>query len=79
MNPSPAQGGRDLLFHEDPAGRLWTFASILFALGRELPVAMDQIGHSDPRMTLTVYAGSCSVVIGSVIGCVRWCKAKVCG
>lgn len=32
-----------------------TFASILSALGRELRVAMDQLGHADPRMTLSVY------------------------
>lgn len=33
-----------------------TFASILFALGSELPYAMEQLGHRDPRMTLGVYA-----------------------
>jgi integrase len=33
-----------------------TFASVLFALGRELPYVMAQLGHSDPKMTLSVYA-----------------------
>jgi integrase len=33
-----------------------TFASVLFALGRELPVVMVQLGHTDPKMTLRVYA-----------------------
>jgi len=33
-----------------------TFASVLFALGRELPYVVAQLGHSDPKMTLGVYA-----------------------
>jgi site-specific recombinase XerD len=33
-----------------------TFASILFATGRELPYVMAQLGHADPKMTLSVYA-----------------------
>jgi integrase len=33
-----------------------TFISILFALGYELPVVMAQVGHADPRVTLSVYA-----------------------
>lgn len=33
-----------------------TFASALFALGRELPYVMAQLGHADPKMTLGIYA-----------------------
>lgn len=33
-----------------------TFTSILFALGRDAPYVMDQLGHTDPAFTLRVYA-----------------------
>jgi integrase len=33
-----------------------TYASILFAIGRVAPDVMDQLGHSDARLTLRVYA-----------------------
>jgi integrase len=33
-----------------------TFTSVLFALGREAPYVMRQLGHTDPRFTLRVYA-----------------------
>lgn len=33
-----------------------TFASALFALGRELPYVMAQLGHTDPKMTVGIYA-----------------------
>lgn len=33
-----------------------TFASLLVALGRDMRVAMTQLGHSDPHLTLRVYA-----------------------
>jgi integrase len=33
-----------------------TFVSLLFAAGADLPYAMAQAGHADPRMTLGVYA-----------------------
>jgi integrase len=51
-----------------------TFASILFALGRELPYVMAQLGHSDPKMTLGVYArammneGDERGVLGELVG-----------
>lgn len=32
------------------------FASVLFALGRELLYVMAQLGHADPKMTLGIYA-----------------------
>lgn len=33
-----------------------TYASLLFAIGTDLPTAMDQLGHVTERMTLGVYA-----------------------
>lgn len=33
-----------------------TFASLLFALGRTAPDVMEQLGHTDPKLTLRVYA-----------------------
>ena len=33
-----------------------TFVSALFALGHELPVVMAEVGHSDPSVTLGIYA-----------------------
>jgi hypothetical protein len=33
-----------------------TFASILIALGRDPRHVMDQLGHTDPKFTLRVYA-----------------------
>jgi integrase len=33
-----------------------TFTSILFALGRDAPYVMHQLGHTDPAFTLRVYA-----------------------
>ena len=33
-----------------------TFASLLFALGRSAPDVMEQLGHTDPKLTLRVYA-----------------------
>jgi integrase len=33
-----------------------TFASVLVALGRDVRYVMDQIGHSNPTVTLGIYA-----------------------
>jgi hypothetical protein len=33
-----------------------TYASILFAIGRTAPEVMEQLGHSDARLTLRIYA-----------------------
>jgi integrase len=33
-----------------------TYASILFAIGRSAPEVMQQLGHSDARLTLRIYA-----------------------
>lgn len=33
-----------------------TFCSVLFALGRDAPYVMGQLGHADPTFTLRVYA-----------------------
>ena len=37
-----------------------TFASLLFALGRSAPEVMAQLGHTDARLTLRVYARAMS-------------------
>ena len=34
------------------------FASLLHALGESPPVAMDEMGHTDPALALRVYAQS---------------------
>jgi integrase len=33
-----------------------TFISVLLALGEEVPYVMRQVGHSDPKVTLSIYA-----------------------
>jgi integrase len=33
-----------------------TYASLLFAVGRTAPEVMDQLGHTDPKLTLRIYA-----------------------
>jgi integrase len=33
-----------------------TFASILYALGKDPAYVMDQLGHSDPKLALRIYA-----------------------
>ena len=33
-----------------------TFASLLFALGRPAPIVMEQLGHTDAKLTLRIYA-----------------------
>jgi integrase len=33
-----------------------TFASLLFAIGRDPVYAMQQLGHPDPKFTLRIYA-----------------------
>jgi hypothetical protein len=33
-----------------------TFASILYALGRTPPQVMEQLGHTDPKLALRIYA-----------------------
>jgi integrase len=33
-----------------------TFASLLFVAGADVPYAMAQMGHADPKMTLGIYA-----------------------
>ena len=37
-----------------------TYASLLFALGRTAPEVMAQLGHTDARLTLRVYARAMS-------------------
>jgi integrase len=33
-----------------------TFASLLYALGRDPAYVMDQLGHTDPKLALRIYA-----------------------
>jgi len=33
-----------------------TFISLLLAIGREVPYVMRQVGHADPKVTLSIYA-----------------------
>jgi hypothetical protein len=33
-----------------------TFLSLLLATGAEVPYVMQQVGHADPKLTLSVYA-----------------------
>jgi integrase len=33
-----------------------TFASLLYAIGRTPPEVMDQLGHTDPKLALRLYA-----------------------
>ncbi len=33
-----------------------TFASVLLSLGEEVPYVMEQLGHTDPEVTLGIYA-----------------------
>lgn len=46
----------------DPIGKVTphslrrTFASLLLATGADVPYVMAQLGHTDPKMTLSVYA-----------------------
>ncbi len=35
-----------------------TFASILYAIGEDLGVVMDEMGHTDPALALRVYRQS---------------------
>ncbi|MDX6699470.1 MAG: integrase [Solirubrobacteraceae bacterium] len=42
--------------HLTPHSLRRTFASLLFALGRSAPEVMDQLGHTDPKLTLRIYA-----------------------
>lgn len=37
-----------------------TFASLLFAIGRTAPEVMAQLGHTDPKLTLRIYARAMS-------------------
>lgn len=42
--------------HLTPHSLRRTFASLLFALGHAAPIVMDQLGHTDPKLTLRIYA-----------------------
>ena len=59
VNEKRAAEGRMLLpARVTPHTLRRTFASLCFFAGRDLRWVMGQLGHEDPRMTLTVYAQS---------------------
>ena len=33
-----------------------TFISLLLAIGEDVPYVMGQVGHADPKVTLSIYA-----------------------
>ncbi len=51
-----ARGNPPLPAHLTPHTLRRTYASLMFALGRPAPVVMEQLGHTDARLTLRVYA-----------------------
>jgi integrase len=51
-----ARGAGPLPAHLTPHSLRRTYASLMFALGRPAPVVMEQLGHTDARLTLRVYA-----------------------
>ena len=48
--------GEEAIGHVTPHGLRRTFASMLLAAGADVPYVMAQLGHTDPKMTLGVYA-----------------------
>jgi len=55
-NERRAAEGKMLLPHVTPHGLRRTFASLCFFAGRDPRTVMAWLGHTDPRMTLSVYA-----------------------
>ena len=39
-----------------PHGLRRTFASLLYGIGESSPVVMAELGHTDPRLALSIYA-----------------------
>ena len=50
------RGNPPLPAHLTPHPLRHTYASLMFALGRPAPVVLEQLGHTDARVTLRVYA-----------------------
>ena len=48
--------GGEPIGHVTPHGLRRTLASLLLAAGADVPYVMAQLGHTDPKMTLGVYA-----------------------
>jgi integrase len=55
-NATLLQGEHEAMGHVTPHSLRRTFASLLLASGADVPYAMAQLGHEDPKMTLGVYA-----------------------
>jgi integrase len=51
-----ADDGHEPIAHVTPHGLRRTFASLLLATGADVPYVMAQLGHEDPKLTLSVYA-----------------------
>ena len=56
-NQNLAEAGRNPLPEGlTPHSLRRTFISVLLALGEDVPYVMRQVGHSDPKVTLSIYA-----------------------
>ena len=55
-NEALAETGAEAIGHLTPHSLRRTFASLLLATGADVPYAMAQLGHTNPKMTLGVYA-----------------------
>lgn len=55
-NEKLAERGSAALPHLTPHSMRRTYISLALTLGDEVPYVMQQVGHTDPKMTLSVYA-----------------------
>jgi hypothetical protein len=55
-NASLAEDGGEPIQGATPHGLRRTFVSLLLPAGADVPYVMAQAGHSDPKMTLGIYA-----------------------
>jgi integrase len=55
-NVALEEAGAEVIAHVTPHALRRTFASLLLAAGADVPYVMAQLGHTDPKMTLGVYA-----------------------
>lgn len=59
-----------------------TFISLLLATGADVPYVMAQAGHSDPKMTLGIYAqviaskADHGAALDNLIGAADWARAE---
>jgi integrase len=55
-NVKLGKAGEESIGKATPRSLRRTFASLLLATGADVPYVMAQLGHTDPKMTLGVYA-----------------------